>query len=86
MRVGKGLDFAKLLGFETLSNRFSKGIDFQDETVGAKLGAKAGGVEPDGPDRAQVSETFDFRDELINAKLGAKVGLEPPGDAPAKSR
>lgn len=72
MRKGKDLDFARLVGFETLSDHCSKGIDFQEDTLGAKLGAKAGGVEP-------LPNGLDLRDEVIGAKLGAKVGLEPLG-------
>lgn len=52
MRKSKKIDFAKLLGFETVCGRLAKGADFQDETLGqvnfqadsmsAKLGAKVG--------------------------------------------
>ena len=36
------IDFTKLLGFDAVSDELSEGIDFQDETMGAKLGAKVG--------------------------------------------
>jgi len=36
------MDYSKLLGFETLSDALTKGIDFQDPTIGPKLGAKVG--------------------------------------------
>ncbi len=36
------IDFAKLLGFETVTRELSDALDFQDETLGAKLGAKVG--------------------------------------------
>jgi hypothetical protein len=39
------IDYAKLLGFDAVSDELSKGIDFQGETIGAKLGAKVGGAE-----------------------------------------
>jgi len=39
------IDFAKLLGFETMSDQIAEGLDFQDETMGAKLGAKVGKPE-----------------------------------------
>jgi hypothetical protein len=42
MRESKKIDFTKLLGFETISEQASKGLDFQDETISAKLGAKIG--------------------------------------------
>jgi hypothetical protein len=38
----KKIDFTKLLGFETVSDQLPGGVDFQDETVAAKLGAKVG--------------------------------------------
>ena len=42
------LDFTKLLGFDSVADQLSDGVDFQDETIGAKLGAKVGAepVEP----------------------------------------
>ena len=36
------IDFAKLLGFDGVSNQISGPVDFQDETLNAKLGAKVG--------------------------------------------
>jgi hypothetical protein len=36
------MDYSKLLGFDTVSDQLANGIDFQDSTVGAKLGAKVG--------------------------------------------
>ena len=47
MADGKCIDFTKLLGFKTVSEQISKGLDLQDETVAAKLGAKVGGdIDP----------------------------------------
>jgi hypothetical protein len=46
MKELKTVDFSKLLGFETVSEQLSECVDFQDEALGAKLGAKVGGVEP----------------------------------------
>jgi hypothetical protein len=37
-----------LLGFEMLTRELLNEIDFQDETLAAKLGAKVGGPEPTG--------------------------------------
>jgi hypothetical protein len=51
MKESRVIDFAKLLGFDTISDQLSDGIDFQDETVGAKLGAKVGDGEADQPVR-----------------------------------
>jgi len=36
------IDFTKLLGFQTVSEQSARGIDFKDETIGARLGAKVG--------------------------------------------
>jgi hypothetical protein len=43
--IGK-IDYSKLLGFDTVSDELSEGVDFQADTIGAKLGAKRGGEEP----------------------------------------
>jgi hypothetical protein len=61
MREIKKIDFTKLLGFETVSDQVSGSLDFQDETVAAKLGAKIGpdiigdkrGIETHSADRAR---------------------------------
>ncbi len=66
----RNLDFSKLLGFDVVAEMDT--VDFQDATVGAKLGAKVG-VEPVQPQKLVV----DFQDPRFAAKLGAKVGLEP---------
>ena len=44
------IDFGKLLGFETVA-----GCDFQDETFGAKLGAKVGDAEPAPPSKTPLT-------------------------------
>jgi hypothetical protein len=36
------IDYSKLLGFETVEVLISDGVDFQDEALAAKLGAKIG--------------------------------------------
>jgi hypothetical protein len=45
MKEADKIDFAKLLGFDAVSDQISGSVDFQDETIGAKLGAKVGQVE-----------------------------------------
>jgi hypothetical protein len=37
------IDFAKLLGFDTVGDEISGCVDFQDDAIEAKLGAKVGG-------------------------------------------
>ena len=39
------IDFTKLLGFDTVSDRIAEELDFQDEALGDNLGAKVG-IEP----------------------------------------
>jgi hypothetical protein len=83
--MSQNLDLTKLLGFETLGEPVSGVVDFRDETVSAKLGAKVG--EPTVTAKLDlgrllgfqtlgepVSGVVDFRDETVSAKLGAKVG------------
>jgi hypothetical protein len=36
------MDYSKLFGFDTVVDELEKGIDFQNPTIGAKLGAKVG--------------------------------------------
>ena len=59
------IDFAKLLGFELVTRDISRGVDLQNETVGARLGAKVG-IE------VTVESTSKMR--AFGDKLGAKVG------------
>jgi hypothetical protein len=73
--MSQKLDLGKLLGFDTLRDLDANVIDFQDDTVSAKLGAK-GGCEATIKQRA--SNVVDFQDDKISAKLGAKGG-EPMG-------
>jgi len=42
------LDHSKLLGFDTVSHELADGVDFQNENVGAKIGAKVGDKGPGG--------------------------------------
>jgi hypothetical protein len=49
MKASHKIDYAKLLGFESIGEQICGSIDFQDETVAAKLGAKVG-ADPANPD------------------------------------
>jgi hypothetical protein len=42
MQKPERMDFAKLLGFETVSDQIAGSIDFQNQTMAARLGAKVG--------------------------------------------
>jgi len=76
------IDFSKLLGFASVSDRISGSVDFQDQAVSTTLGAKVGPIEPTGEFIA-APNGIDFQDETFNARLGAKVGGPEPV-APAK--
>ncbi len=84
------IDFAKLLGFDTVSDEISNGLDFKGETFGGKLGAKVGTEDTPVQKRTiefskllgfdiatnELSKSLDLQDETLSAKLGAKIG--PP--------
>jgi hypothetical protein len=42
MKTIDKIDYAKLLGFDAVSDQIAGSVDFQDETISAKLGAKVG--------------------------------------------
>ena len=83
------IDFSKLLGFALVADAGSDGIDFRNQTVAARLGAKVG-LEPRGKPTTvefrrllgfaavgdEIGESVDFQADVIEAKLGAKVGVE----------
>ena len=78
--TAKTFRFSKLLGFDIATDELSKGLDLQDETLSAKLGAKVGPPQMTSPSRG-----IDFQDETLGARLGAKVGdLELDLDARLK--
>ena len=69
---GPRLDFGKLLGFATLSDRASESVDFLDGTLGAKLGAKVG-IEEVGPIRGAEPKTVDFGRLLGFNTVGGQI-------------
>ena len=84
------IDFTQLLGFTIVADELPDGLDFQNQTVGARLGAKVG-FEPNTKPVKQVEfrkllgfaavsneigDSVDFQADVIEAKLGAKVGVE----------
>ena len=72
MRKTKTLDFARLLGFDTVSDQISGSLDFREGTIGDKLGARVG------PETGNI-----FREEALAARLGVKRGgdIEPTDPA-----
>jgi hypothetical protein len=85
------IDYAKLLGFETIGDHLTDEIDFRDETLAATVGAKVGTEPGAGPVRClnyakllgfvtvsnELGSGLDFKNEIIGDKLGAKIGFEP---------
>jgi hypothetical protein len=83
------IDLTQLLGFTIVADELPDGLDFQNQTVGARLGARVG-FEPTGKPKQvefgkllgfaavgnEIGESVDFRADVIEAKLGAKVGVE----------
>jgi hypothetical protein len=63
----KTLDFAKLLGFETINEQISGSVDFRDETLGDKLGAKVGveAVESDARLKRDIDRIATRSDGLL---------------------
>ena len=54
------IDYSKLLGFQSVSDRISGSVDFGDETIGAKLGAKMCGDTEPGPSRRCETREIEF--------------------------
>lgn len=97
MTSSTGIDFSRLIGFDQMADAASEGVDFRDDAVGARLGAKRG-AEPVAPlDRLDLSRLVgfeqtadaagevDFQGDAIGARLGAKRGNEPATAAEDKA-
>ena len=78
MNGANKLDPTKPLGFASASDRLSNGVDFQDDTLGAKLGAKVGAVENQAEIRNRTTKT----NKLDYAKL---LGFEGVGEQLSES-
>lgn len=74
MAGSTGLNYSKLLGFGSVTQA-EAGLDFRDESIDARLGAKVG-VE--GPPTQRRAGSVDFQGDAISAKLGAKISVERP--------
>ena len=55
MQKAEKIDFAKLFGFQTVSDQISGRLDFQDEIIGDKLGAKVGMEDNPGASAARLT-------------------------------
>ena len=53
----KGIEFSKLLGFQTVAASVTAGVALKDDTLGAKLGAKVGVEET--PSDARLKRDID---------------------------
>ena len=60
------VDFARLLGFDTVAGDAGKDLDLRNETIGGRLGAKIGPIEPTSP--------MDLHGDTMGTRLGAGVG------------
>ena len=50
MSTANKIDYSKLLGFESVGDLISESVDFQDDALAAKLGAKVGNdPQPNAP-------------------------------------
>jgi hypothetical protein len=54
MEKTRKIEYAKLLGFDAVTDQIAEGVDFSDETIGAKLGAKVGADSEPGPSGAEI--------------------------------
>ena len=52
------IDFSKLFGFASVSDRITGSVDFQDEAI-STLGAKVGPIEPTDPMLAPAPDIAD---------------------------
>ena len=98
MREIQKIDYAKLVGFATVSDEITGSVDFRADTIGAKLGAKVGEHmgEIQKIDYAklvgfatvsdEITGSVDFRADTIGAKLGAKVGEHVPAPVEGEDR
>jgi hypothetical protein len=55
------IDFARLLGFDTVAGDAEKNFDLRNETISDRLGAKIGPIEP--------TIAVDFRDDTMVATV-----------------
>ena len=89
MRKYNQLDFAKLLGFDTVAVKLFEELDFQDQIIAARLGAKSVLSQVRNWRRRSTYNqlrllsvpsleiTSDFQADVIEAKLGAKSDPKP---------
>jgi hypothetical protein len=52
MEKSDRVDFGRLLGFDTVCDELSGSVDFQNEVIGARLGAKVGPPEIQTPPKS----------------------------------
>jgi hypothetical protein len=92
MSNDRKIDYAKLFGFETVSDYLRGAIDSKDEPTSARR--KSGEPEAVAPTEAldhskllgfaivsdKLAAGLDFQNETISARLGSKIGIESSGD------
>lgn len=89
------LDLSRLLGFDSLPDSETETVDFRDDAIASRLGAKIGETMTPAPaatapldlsrllgfDALSADENVDFRQDAVATRLGAKIGSEPAGSA-----
>ena len=63
------IDYSKLFGFDIVTDELIKGVDFNNPTVGAKLGPKVGSPPPSSPPPPPPPPS---------TKHDRSIGLTPP--------
>jgi len=67
------MDYSKLFGFDMVANDVVNGVDFQNATIGAKLGAKVGKMTV--PTSFQMMRPTDLPTEVTAAAGPIMQGL-----------
>lgn len=67
------MDYSKLFGFDMVANDVVDGVDFQDATIGAKLGAKVGKTETPLPGSMPLAQEAAPAGEPIMRGLGGRT-------------
>jgi len=67
------MDYSKLFGFDMVADDVANGVDFQNATIGAKLGAKVGKVTV--TTNFQMMRSTDLPTEVTAAAGPIMVGL-----------
>ena len=67
------MDYSKLFGFDMVADDVANGVDFQNATIGAKLGAKVGKVTV--TTNVMMMRPIDLPSEVAGAGVPIMQGL-----------